>query len=327
MDARRLDLYLSELFGAAEWPKPLPLIRGIVLTSQGASLADAAGKIGIPERRLRAVAEAAVPLVAAIGESEAGGRLEDAERRKNLLGQLIVGRAAELVFEEIYQAELGDSEFALADHRRSRSETDYRMLDTSGRPVYRFNIKFFGSVFRAALEYVNLEQDDCFPLATYKIRAALKKQHDENLAYIFVVVGVPGLTGKSIAERFASEEIDPLIHLLFSPKVHGKRDLEDRFVEWQVSKRHEAFVAAYQRIQKAKWYVLSARKADGLLREKLFERVLAVGIPRFTKAFSNAEVDMHYSLKGDLRELTEFFRVLGQGGVQLASSMLERGDL
>jgi hypothetical protein len=303
------------------------MLRAIALTNEGCGVKEAAESVGVTERRLAAAVQSEDSLGFVLGESEAKAKPNDVTRRRNLVGQLIVGRAAEVVFEEIYQRELGSSEFTIADHRLSRSETDYRMLDGSQRPVYRLNIKFFGSLFRAAQQYVKLDPEDCFPLATYKIRAALNKQHEENLAYIFVVVGVPGLTGKSVAEQFTPLEIDPLMHLLLSRKVEGKRDLEDRFVEWQVGKRHLAFSVAYDQIKLANWYVLSARKADKLLRENLFERVFAVGLPRFTRAFPNAELDMHYSLKGDLKELTDFFRVLRAGGVQLASSMLERGDL
>jgi hypothetical protein len=59
--------------------------------------------------------------------------------------------------------------------------------------------------------------------------------------------------------------------------------------------------------------VLSARRADRLLREKLFERVYAVRVPGFARLFGKAELDMHFSLAQDLRDLHGFLRELRGG--------------
>ena len=61
-------------------------------------------------------------------------------------------------------------EFELRDLREGRTDTDYRLYNGRGRPIYRVNIKFHGSPFRRAPEMVGLESDDCFALATYKIQ-------------------------------------------------------------------------------------------------------------------------------------------------------------
>jgi hypothetical protein len=71
--------------------------------------------------------------------------------------------------------------------------------------------------------------------------------------------------------------------------------------------------------------VLSARRADDILRKKLFERVYAVRVPRFARSFGKAELDMHFSLKQDLHDLHAFLKLLKDGGLQRVSSMLERG--
>jgi hypothetical protein len=65
------------------------------------------------------------------------------------------------------------------DHRLGRTDTDYRVLDTDGRPIFRINIKFHGTPFQQALDRVGLEPEDCFPLATYKIDQALERQRQE----------------------------------------------------------------------------------------------------------------------------------------------------
>jgi hypothetical protein len=198
------------------------------------------------------------------------------------------------------------------------------MLNGSGRPVWRINIKFHGSPFRKAAEYVGLETEDCFPLATYKIHQALQKQEAEHLAYIFLIVNVPDLTAKSIGDQLPSSEISTLLQLLVSP-MSGKRDIEDRFTHVLADRRHPVFERSLDRIRQAKWYVLSARRADHLLREKLFDRVYAVRVPGFARLFGKAELDMHFSLKDDLRDLHGFLKDLREGGLQRASSMLERG--
>ena len=54
--------------------------------------------------------------------------------------------------------------------------------------------------------------------------------------------------------------------------------------------------------------MLSARRADHLLRENLFDRVYAVRVPGFARLFGKAELDMHFSLKEDLRDLHGFLK-------------------
>ncbi|MGH6814881.1 MAG: hypothetical protein ACREC6_04190 [Hyphomicrobiaceae bacterium] len=326
MDRQPLIKLLADLFGSEEWPKPFHLLRGLMLVEQGKRPRDAARAVGTTEHRLAAVMSAPNPVTIILGAGENAATEREIERKRDLLGQLILGKAAEFAFEEIYRSELGTSEFALDDYRTSRTDTDYRMLNGNRRPVYRINIKFFGALFRNAQNYVGLAPEDCFPLATYKVFAALQKQQQEHLAYLFLIVNVPNLTAKLVGERFSTEEIAPIVSLLLSD-VGRKRDLEDRFTDLQVRRRHPVFINAYEKIKSSKWYVLSARRADRLLREKLFDRVFAVRIRGFAQTFRNAELDMHFSLSEDLHGLYEFLKILREGGLQRASSMLERGDI
>jgi hypothetical protein len=295
-----------------------------MLVEQGLSRKDAARTVGTTEVNLARVLASKDRMKAIVGERQAPPSESELERKKGILGQLILGRAAEIAFEEIYKNDVGTAEFRLVDQRRTRSDTDYRMLNGSGRPVWRINIKFDGSPFRKSTEYVGLETDDCFPLATYKIHQALQKQDAEHLAYVFLIVNVPDLTAKSAGDHFSETEIATLLDLLVSP-ISGKRDLEDRFTQVLVERRHPVFEHALNKIRDAKWYVLSARRADRLLREKLFERVYAVRVPGFARLFGKAELDMHFSLKEDLRDLHGFLKDLREGGLQLSSSKLERG--
>ena len=128
----------------------------------------------------------------------------------------------------------------------------------------------------------------------------------------------------SIGDQLPEKDISTLLQLLVSP-MSGKRDIEDRFTHALADRRHPVFARSLDRIRHAKWYVLSARRANQLLREKLFDRVYAVRVPGFARLFGKAELDMHFSLKEDLRDLHGFLMELREGGLQRASSMLERG--
>jgi hypothetical protein len=112
-----------------------------------------------------------------------------------------------------------------------------------------------------------------------------------------------------------------------SERVAGKRNIEDKVVERIVAQNSTAFTEVYNRIRSADWYVLSARKADILLRKLLFERVFAMKTRGFAQQFRGAELDMHFSLKTDLVTFKDFLHTLKQDGQTKMASLLERGTL
>jgi hypothetical protein len=187
------------------------------------------------------------------------------------------------------------------------------------------NIKFIGSTFRRGPELVGLSPQDCFPLATYKIFGALQKQEEEHLPYIFVVVGVPNLTAVSVQSELAPQDTEIIALMSKSTRVSGKRNIEDKVVDRIVAQNSPAFARVYDQIRAAEWFILSARKADKLLRELLFERVYALKIRGFAQQFRRAELDMHYSLKQDLITFKHFLHVLKEEGQTKVTSLLERG--
>ncbi len=254
---------------------------------------------------------------------------EKMTKARATLGQLLLGVIAERAFEEIYKTTMGTSELRLEDFRDSRNETDYRVLNGKGLPVFRINIKFHGTQFRNAIALVGLDPADCFALATYKIYQALQKQDKEVLPYIFAIVGVADLTGVLVGEAFP-EELVHLNSLILGSKVSGKRDVEDRIVLYLLDQPQSESVRATvgeftRRIREAEWRVISARKADDLLRKKLFDRVYAVRVRAFARNYRNAELDMHFSLKGDLTRLEEFLDLLKTRGLHGLTAHLERG--
>lgn len=320
-----MENFLRLALGDARWPKPLHLIQGALLVRSGATLSDAARQVGTSPAHLAPIAAASDPITAVLQIEDSDLSVEAVEKLRRNVGQLVLGRAAEIAFEDICAAGIDSREYVLKDLRQGRSNTDYRLLDSAGRPVYRFNVKFFGSVFRRGAEMVDLAPNDCFPLATYKIHAALQEQESEHLPYVFAVVGVPDLNAAAVAEALSDAEIRPLARLFASDRVKRKRDFEDWLVDRIVAARSKPFTTAYDRIRAANWYILSARRADLLLHERLFERVYALRIPSFTRQFGGAEVDMHFSLSADLVPLPEFLKALRVHGQGKVTSMLERG--
>ena len=79
-------------------------------------------------------------------------------------------------------------------------------------------------------------------------------------------------------------------------------------------------------IEEADWYIISARRADMLLRQKLFDRVYALKIRGFAQVFRGAEIDMHFSLAEDLIPPSQFLEVVKAEGLHKVTTFLERGE-
>jgi hypothetical protein len=315
----------------AELPKPFLLIDGARRVRGGEDPAEVARDTGTTRKRLEAIADAPDPVAEVFGISLAAAADPSlATRPRAMIGNLLLGEIAERAFEGIYKKTMGSDDLILEDDRSARNDTDYRVLNGHQRPVFRINIKFHGSPFRKAAELVGLEPEDCFALATYKIYQGLQKHETEHLPYVFVIVGVPGLTGASVGEAIP-ERLSHLLSLIHNgPKVPGKRAIEERVVAYLLGpEQPEPFRANFLRfraqIEAVPWYVLSARRANLLLREKLFDRVYAVRVRGFSMNYRNAELDMHFSLSKDLTPLPDFLSNARVRGLHGLAVDLERG--
>jgi len=329
---------IDELLAIADrlYPQNLPQAFALVRAAQAVK---SGGDVGVASRaarttrlRLQAIVDADDPIAAALGVTFAEAAVPAAMRRpRDTIGQLLLGEIAERAFERIYKTTMGTDELVLEDDRESRNDTDYRVLNGQRRPVFRINIKFYGTLFRNARELVSLEPEDCFALATYKIHQGLLKQDSERLPYLFVIVGLAGVTGASIGDALP-EDLAHLIALVHEGKITGKRAIEERIVEYLIAQeQRDPFRSACEdlrvKLESAEWRVLSARRADNLLRVKLFERVFAVRVPRFTRNYRNAELDMHFSVSEDLTPLPVFLKNLKDRGLHGLSVDLERGTV
>ncbi len=318
---------LREIFGQRPLPKPLSLMVGVERFNAGEDISTIRKDLSTTSGRITEAAKARDPVAHLIGMNPWDVSEKRVQGSRLILGQLVLGRAAEVAFEELYESAMSTHEFALRDHRTSRSGTDYRVHNGGGRPLYRLNIKFHGSQFRRGPELVGLEPEDCFALATYKIKNALDKQDEEHLPYIFAIVGVPNLTGAAVSAAVPEDLATVVAIVAEAPKVARARDFEDQVVEYLVANQASVFVSTLVAIRQAPWYVLSARRASGLLSAKLFDRVFALRIRGFAQQFRSAELDMHFSLKEDLTPLDSFFATLRNEGQTKVAGLLERGSM
>jgi hypothetical protein len=308
-------------------PKPLSLVEGVRRIRAGAVPAEVAKNIKTTPRRLQGLLGAPDLVEAVLGVAPSSISQKHLDKARRILGQLLVGRAAEIVFEDLYREEMSTHEFELRDHRSSHSGTDYRVHNGQDRPLYRLNIKFHGSQFRRAPELVGLAPEDCFALATYKIKSALEKQDSEHLPYIFAVVGLRHLSAEAVGGQIPDRLVEAVAVATAAPHFQGKRQFEDAVIEQVVRSETPVFRTTYDALKGAPWYVLSARRAVNLMKDKLFERVFALRIRGFAQQFRAAELDMHFSLSSDLTSLSGFFETLKKEGQTKIASLLERGSV
>ncbi len=317
---------LRNLLGQDPLPKPFDLLeiaRGRAREPGGPKLSPAA------KRLLAEIVGSRRPLETALGLPE-GFRADTKLRQRvqTMLGRLLLGVLAERAFESIYKSTLGTTELALEDARGARDDTDYRVLNGKGRPVFRINIKFHGTLFQKAEELVGLDPEDCFALATYKIKQGLDKQDKEFLPYVFIVVSCP-VSALDVGAAIPTEFVDLACAVSASRRVSGKRRLEEKIVDHLAAGRARTFMRMLNeltaKLSVAPWRIISARRADNLLRQLLFERVYAVRVRAFNRNYRNAEVDMHLSLAKDMTPLAGLLQEIGAIGLHGVASKLERG--
>lgn len=317
---------LAEVYGDRPVPRTFGLLRAVRELQRGGDATALAARLKTTSRRLVDLAGSPDPTSALFKATLVSATDEEilAKRRQGL-GQLLLAALAERAFERLYRRALGAEELRLVDERSGYTETDYRVLNGSSRPVFRLNIKFHGTLFANAKKEVGLEPEDCFPLATYKVWQGMQKHEAEVLPYVFAIVSVPGLKAEAVGAIVPTR----LVHLAafaYQAESAGKRQVEDAIVRHIIEDeqpgdivRSVAEFAA--RIEGTEWRVISARKAGELLRTLLFKRVFAVR----NRSFARTQVNMHFSLSQDLTPLEEVLRLWRERGPQGVSGMFERG--
>jgi hypothetical protein len=331
MTPDELESVLHSVYGEEKLPRPLHLLSALRNVKSGTPIPEAAKAVRTTADHLKRLVESRDAVTNLLGEAPPDFAAK-VDRVRATIGQLIIGNLAERVFEDTYRRTVGTTELQLQDDRSGGGDTDYLVLNGQGRRVFRLNIKFHGSQFRNAQGLVGLAPEDCFALATYKIYSALQKQEREHLPYIFVVVGVPNLTGAVVGATIPADIAEIATRIRHASRVQGKRRVEDAIVEAITSRPRDFGLAEtldkfLVQIRSAGWRVISARRANDLLRTLLFERVYALRMRGFAMNYRGAEVDMHFSISRDLQPLEEMLGVLRDHGLPGLSVRLERGTL
>ncbi len=239
------------------------------------------------------------------------------------LAQLLLGALTEERFAR-EKEELTAGRLIIEDHRLGRTDTDYRVLNGDRKPIFRINIKFHGTAFQQARERVGLDPHDCFALATYKIHQALVRQQDEALPYVFLVLSCLGVTARSVSDLIPEN----FAWFVAVAAKFGKRDIEEAIVALLLTEAYRPVLEDVRRmIASSEFRVLSARRAEQLLKEKLFDRVFALRQRAFTAAYRNAEIDMHLSLTREMVPVREFLAAVASESPQRLTVLLDRGEL
>ena len=161
------------------WSKPFRRLAAVRSVRNGAAIREAARSANSTVKTIQRLLTAD-PVATMFGASYANVDSHDGGKAWKLakrgIGQILLGRVAERAFEQLYRRELGTDDLKLEDSRDERNDTDYRVLNGGGKPVFRINIKMHGTPFRRAQELVGLRPDDCFALGTYKILQGLNKE-------------------------------------------------------------------------------------------------------------------------------------------------------
>lgn len=322
-DFERLSRTLADVF-----PGPLPTSREVrlvfavnrVLARE--PLEHIAGELKLQRRTIQALVDRveAEGLSGLLAYEHLITEPSLAKRRQGI-AQMLLGLLAERRFEDLSNQITGAGVLRIEDHRPSRTDTDYRLLNGNDNPICRFNVKFHGSLFREAQRYVGLDPADCFALAAYKINNALRRQEAEKLPYIFLVLSVPDLTAAD-AGRLVPDDYVWTLSVL-----QGRRTVEEGMVARLLTGYYvDRFQPILDRMPEGQFRVISAKKADKILRGKLFERVHALSLKGFTRKFRNAEVDMHFSLSEELTPVRTFLEILVRESPQKFAVRLYIGD-
>jgi hypothetical protein len=269
-DFGRLARTLEDVFAGTPFPKTREVrqVLGVARVLRGEATETVAADLKLQRRGVEAV-------VARVRAEGLGGFTQYTDltteevlaQGRQGIAQMLLGVLAERRFEELSNQVTGAGVLRIEDHRPSRTDTDYRLLNGNDNPICRFNVKFHGSLFREARRYVGLDSEDCFALAAYKINNAVRRQEQEKLPYIFLVLSVPDLSAADVGRLVPDDYVWALAIL------EGKMALEEAIVSRLLRSDYlPHFRPIFARMPDGQFRVISAKKADKILREKLFER-------------------------------------------------------
>src|SRR4029079_17456709 len=94
---------IKEIFPTGTWPRPLHLLQALSLCESGTLLSEAAKAVSTSQATLKIETAASDTVSAVLGLDL--NQIDDRHRRRatQILGQLLLGRCAEIAFEQIYK--------------------------------------------------------------------------------------------------------------------------------------------------------------------------------------------------------------------------------
>src|SRR4051812_12168789 len=117
MNQNDLISILKEIFPSRAWPRPLHVFQALSLIESGSSIEQAAKAVGTAPFIVKAAKKSRNPISVVLGLDPKAITDTSRSRASQILGQLLLGRAAEIAFEDIYKSEVHSDEFELRDLR------------------------------------------------------------------------------------------------------------------------------------------------------------------------------------------------------------------
>lgn len=330
--ARQLWQQLEIIFGDERIWEPMGRLRAVLLSAEGKTPGEIAREVGknIATIRgwLRDFETAGLKGLFPLAEGEG-----EIKRSAQIFANLLVARLAEDLFQYLISPQLASLGLKCEDRRSEYTEADFGVLDHEGHETFLVNVKVHSSRFEQAAHFVNLDADDTFPLALYKILMGFKYQRESGIPFLFVVSVRWGIVDQ-VVEHVQPED-RKLINLVFRVRARGKRKAEDRLVDTLVEKLRKS--SSWKMLldlleRQGQHVVLSAQKALSIFMDKFEDRCPALTLGRFAAKFAGrrgvpAEINMHYSIANEMTPLTEFLRVLRQEGVPGLQAAVERREI
>jgi len=327
-DARQLWSQLQEVFGDERLWEPMSRLKAVLMYAEGKSLAEVSRAVGRNQSTVRGW----------IRDFEREGLrglypLGVAKRSSQIFANLLVARLAEDFFIELIGPKLRTFGLTYQDRRSEYTETDFSVMDRGGREVFLVNVKVHSSKFEQANRFVNLDPEDTFPLALYKILMGFKYQKDTGLPFLFVVSIMWGIVEQVVG--LIQPEDREIVELVFQTRTRGKKRAEDRLVDSLVDKLRKSskWATLLSLLQhKGQHRVLSAQKGLSIFMDRFEERCPALTIGQFTSKFGGrkglpAEINMHFSISSEMAPLDRLLDVLTDEGVQGLIDAVRTGEI
>src|SRR5262249_37325964 len=118
--------FLKQEYPNGSWPSPFHVLEGLEKVKSGTPLNEAAKAVKTSPAQLKKILTSTTPAFDLIKVSPADLSEDDRKEARRNLGQLLIGRAGELAFEDIYANEMkAETDFKLVNVLAGRTDTDY----------------------------------------------------------------------------------------------------------------------------------------------------------------------------------------------------------